>query len=114
MSHTTPSVSDGDEFVLFAKVPLRLSDADRIVRFDRPLTTAFAAAGVGSFLRGFSPVGRDGEVMYVGLEVSVSSLARAAEFAARLLELGAPSDSRIEYENDSAAIEFSLAEATGG
>jgi hypothetical protein len=114
MSHPTPPIADGGDIVLFAKVPLRLSEANRIAQFDRPLAASFAAAGAGSFIRGFSPVGQDGDVMYVGLEVSVGSLAQAAEFATRLLELGAPNDSRIEYENDLAAIEFSLAEATGG
>ena len=107
------SADDIGDVVVFAKVPERLEESERCRRYDRPLAAALAESGVGAFLRGFSPVGGDGRIMWVGLEVRLHALADAAVFIECLQRLGAPPETIFEYETSWGGVQFSLAEATG-
>src|SRR4051794_16754416 len=113
MRTATGNFDDERQAVLFARLPERLDDEQRRRKYDEPLAAAIREARVGHFLRGFSQLGDDGQVAWVGIEVTLDVLQNGAFVAERLAELGAPPETRIEIETEKASLEFSLAEATG-
>jgi hypothetical protein len=113
MRTATGNFDDERRAVLFARLPERLDDEQRRRKYDKPLAAAIREAGAGDSLRGFSQVGDDGQIAWVGIEVALDVMQNGAFVAERLVELGAPPDTRIEIETENASIEFSLAEATG-
>ena len=99
--------------VLFARIPERLDNEQRRQKYDEPLAAAIREAGVGESLRGFSQIGDDGQITWVGIEVTFDVMQNVAFVAERLVELGAPPETRIEIETKKASVEFALADATG-
>ena len=100
--------------MMFARLPERLDDEQRRRKYDEPLTAMISEAGIGTFIRGFSQVGDDGQIAWVGIEVTLVVMQNGAFVAQRLVELGAPSETRVEIETMKATLEFTLAEWTGG
>jgi len=113
MQTATGNFDDERRAVLFARLPESLDDAQRRRKYDEPLAAAIREAGVGHSLRGFSQVGEDGQIVWVGIEVTLDVMQNGAFVAERLAELGARPETRIEIETEEASLELTLAEATG-
>jgi hypothetical protein len=113
MRTATGNFGDDQRAVLFARLPEQLDDERRRRKYDEPLAAAIRDAGVGDSLRGFSQAGDDGQIAWVGIEVTLEVMQNGTFVAERLAALGAPPETRIEIETASATLEFTLAEATG-
>ena len=110
MQTTTATPDDHCRVVLFARIPERLTDEQRRRKYDEPLSAEWGDAAV----RGFSQHGDGGDdVEWVGIEVMLEPTQEVAFIVARLAELGAPPDTRIDIELAQASVQFSLAEARG-
>jgi hypothetical protein len=114
MRTATGNFDDELRATLFARLPERLDDAQRRRKYDEPLTAMIAEAGLGTFIRGFSQVGNDGQIAWVGIEVTLVVMQNWTFVVQRLVELGAPLETRVEMETMKATLEFTLAEWTGG
>src|SRR4051812_11465989 len=106
---------DNDErrTVLFARIPERLDEEQRRRKYDDPLTAAMRDAGIVDSVRGFSQAGDDGQIAWVGIEVTLDLMQNFTFVTERLAQLGAPPETRIEIETDEALLEFTLVEAIG-
>jgi hypothetical protein len=99
---------------VFARVPEGLGEEERRSKYDRPLERMILEAGVGNFLRGFSQVGRDGRVEWVGLEMQIRTLADVGLVGQFLQQLGVPRETVLECDTEDASAEFSLADLRDG
>jgi hypothetical protein len=99
--------------LLFAKLPERLNDEQRRIKYDEPLAAALRESGIDVFIRGFSQPGENGEIEWVGLEVDLCRMIIVGPVLDCLLQLGAPPETVIEIEDEKATAEFTLAEMTG-
>lgn len=111
---TATAIPDDDRrAVMFARLPERLDDEQRRIKYDDPLVASIRESGLDASVRGFSQTGEDGKIAWVGIEVTLDVMQNGAFIAERLVELGAPLATVIEIETEKASVEFSLAEAAG-
>jgi hypothetical protein len=94
---TTVSSVEKYKFV-FAMIRDDVSPTDRRTRYAEPLDQDLKSQGLGSVTGGGTMMSKQGDTMWVGLEIKLVNLDTALEFTrSRLRELGAPPGSVIEY-----------------
>lgn len=108
MKIATSSFDGERAAVLFARLPEPLDNSERRQKYDEPLATAMREAGVEGSVRGFSQVGDDGKVAWVGIEVNLRSIQDTEFVVKRLFEFGAPANTRIQIETGDAVLELDL------
>jgi hypothetical protein len=113
MRTATSNPDDERRAVLSARIPERLTDEQRRRKYDEPLTTMLREAGFSASVRGFSQTGGDGQGAWVGIEVTLTGVRNGASVAQCLAGLGAPPETAIQIETESASLEFTLAEVKG-
>jgi hypothetical protein len=106
---TTPQTPDPDVTV-FARIPQPLDEPTRIARYDRPLGAKLAELEIDHSLRGFCLPETLNHPAGVALEVRVHTPKAFAIVAQCLANFGAPRETLIELETDTASMETSLAE----
>lgn len=108
MGIATGSFEEELTMVLFARLPEQLNDEERRMKYDEPLTAAMREGGLGGSVRGFSQVGDDGRVEWVGIESNLQAMHDCEFVVKRLFELGAPANTRVEIETGEAFIELDV------
>ena len=87
--------------IVFAKIRDDVSPTERTNRYEEPLDQDLRERGLGSVTGGGTMMNKQGDVMWVGLDIELVNLDSALEFTRnRLRELGAPAGSIIEYHID--------------
>jgi hypothetical protein len=87
--------------IVFAKISDDISPTERTSRYEEPLDQDLRDRGLGSVTGGGTMLNKQGDTMWVGLDIELVNLDSALEFTRnRLRELGAPPGSLIEYRID--------------
>jgi hypothetical protein len=83
---------------VFAKIAQPIGPMYRGDKYEKPLDQDLQAQGLGRVTGGGAQLDRDGAIEWVGIDIELANLDHAIEFTRRrLLELGAPSGSVLEY-----------------
>lgn len=87
------------EHLVFARILDPIGAIERGRKYADPLQQSLARKGWGEVSGGGTEMTDDGQVAWVGLDLELADLQEALEFTRkRLLELGAPPGSVLEYE----------------
>jgi hypothetical protein len=102
----------GTTFV-FIKVNEPLQPIARGERYEDPLDAALKAAKLGEVTGGGSSLSKDKRIEWVGLDVELTNVMRGIPFLRRkLIELGAPRGSTLEYELNGKKFEVPVHDGT--
>jgi hypothetical protein len=109
-----PSDSNPRGGTLWARIPEPLSDKERRVKYDQPLSRVLTVEGIQNSISGYClPPDADLETASIGIEVHVP-VAEAIELVAQAIaDLGAPPATVLEIETNKASVQFTLAEVEG-
>ena len=87
--------------MVFARIEEALMPLPRGTKYEDPLNRALLQAGFGKVTGGGSVQGIDGSIEWVSLDMQLTNLGEALEFArAKLEELGAPKGSVLKFRKD--------------
>jgi hypothetical protein len=85
--------------IIFIKIVQRLSPSERDRDYADPLEKFLSEHGLGMVTGGGVLQDRNGKVVFAGIDVEVENVRRAIKpIARKLIELGAPKGSTLEYE----------------
>lgn len=97
--------------VVFVKITESILPVARGEKYEDPLDDALRKEGIGAVTGAGTTLGSDGKVESVGLDVVVLDLPRSIPFIRRkLIELGAPRGSTLEYKIDGKTVQISIHE----
>jgi hypothetical protein len=105
--------SDDFGATLFARIPIPLDEDTRRVRYDLPLKGRLDAAGIGHVLRGFNLPATLSHPAGVALEVRFDSVASCFSVIPHLIGIGAPPETLVEIDTDTASMQMTLEEEIG-
>jgi hypothetical protein len=84
---------------VYAKIVHAIDPLERGSRYEDPLQTYLTANGLGEVTGGGTMQGKDGKILFVGIDIEVHDIEKAVPLIAeKLARLGAPPGSQLEYE----------------
>jgi hypothetical protein len=84
---------------VFVKIVESIQPIARGGKYEDPLDAALKTAKLGEVTGGGSSLSKEGQIRWVGVDVELSDVARGIPFLRnKLVELGAPTGSTLEYE----------------
>jgi hypothetical protein len=96
---------------VFVKVTESIQPVARGSKYDDPLDTALRAARLGEVTGGGSSLSKDKRIEWVGIDVEITDVAKGVPFLRKkLIELGAPKGSTLQYQFNGKKIELAVHE----
>ena len=96
---------------VFVKVAESIQPIARGSKYEDPLDAALKAAKLGEVTGGGSSLSKDRKIEWVGVDVELTDVMKGVPFLRRkLIELGAPKGSTLEYEFNGKRIELPVHE----
>jgi len=96
-----PRVESGIGSFVFAKITDTIRPMERSAKYADPLSADLEERGWGKITGGGTMLNKDGTIQWLGLDIEMTQTDGTLEFIRqRLLELGAPAGSVLEYTED--------------
>jgi hypothetical protein len=96
---------------VFVKVAESIQPIARGEKYEDPLDAALKAAKLGEVTGGGSSLSKDKQIEWVGVDVELKDVMKGVPFLRRkLIELGAPKGSTLQYEFNGKQIEVAVHE----
>jgi hypothetical protein len=94
---------------VFVKIAESIQPIARGSKYEDPLDSALKAARLGEVTGGGSQLSKEKKIEWVGVDVELTDIAKGIPFLrAKLIELGAPKGSTLEYEFNGKTVELPI------